>query len=302
MNTSLNFNERVAERLEGMSPAEQRVVRYFQDNREEVLIASAAALAEKAETSDATVVRATKALGFAGLEELRRTLAAELRNSLSPAERLSRTLGVVGASLPAAFETTLETQIQSLEDLRRTITPELFQAAIEGMIGAKRVLVFGLGPSSAVADYLVFQLTRFGLEAACLSNTGLLFADDLRRLRAGDFVVMLAYSRVYTELSALLDEIRRLGLGSLLLTDTLAATLRHRVGTVLPVARGRADMLSLHTATLGLIETLLVGIASQRPAETLANLRSLNEAREKLAGRAMNLPVSPEGGAKPRTP
>ncbi|GLS19415.1 transcriptional regulator [Labrys miyagiensis] len=302
MSVSPSFDERVAERLESMSPAEQRVVRYFQDNREEVLIASAAALAEKAETSDATVVRATKALGFAGLEELRRTLAAELRNSLSPAERLSRTLGEVGGSLPAAFETTLETQIQSLADLRRTITPELFQAAIEGMIGAKRVLVFGLGPSSAVADYLVFQLSRFGLEAAGLSNTGLLFADDLRRLRAGDFVVMLAYGRVYTELSALLDEIRRLRLGSLLLTDTLAAMLQHRVGIVLPVARGRADMLSLHTATLGLIETLLVGIASQRPAETLANLRALNEAREKLAGKAMDLPVSPEGGAKPRTP
>ena len=52
-------------------------------------------------------------------------------------------------------------------------------------------------------------------------------------------------------------------------------------------------MLSLHTATLGLIETLLVGIASQRPAETLASLRALNEARERLAGKAMGLPVSP---------
>src|SRR3977135_1748002 len=93
------FDERVADRFERRSPAERRVVRFFEENREEVLIASAAALATKAETSDATIMRATKALGFLGLDDLRRTLADELRSSLSPAERLTRTLGEDGTSL-----------------------------------------------------------------------------------------------------------------------------------------------------------------------------------------------------------
>ncbi len=272
-----------------MSPAEQRVARFFQDNREEVLIASAAALAAKAQTSDATVVRATKALGFSGLEDLRRTLADELRGSLSPAERLTRTLGEIGSSLSAAFEMTLAIHLRSLESLRRSITPEQFERAVDGIVGAQRIRVFGLGPSSAIAGYLVTQLVRFGLDAASLTNTGLLFADDLRRLRQGDLVVMLAYGRVYAELAALLDEIDRLGLRSFLVTDTLAATLRDRVDLVLPVARGHAEMLSMHTATLGFIEALLVGVATKRPDETLASLKALNDARQKLAGQPMNL-------------
>ena len=61
------------------------MARFFQENREEVLIASAAALAEKTGTSDATVIRAAKALGFAGMTDLRRALAGELRQSVSPA-------------------------------------------------------------------------------------------------------------------------------------------------------------------------------------------------------------------------
>lgn len=278
-----SFDERVAERFEGMSPAEQRVARFFQENRQEVLITSAAVLAGKAQTSDATIVRTTKALGFSGLDELRRTLADELRNSLSPAERLTRTLGEVGNSLSAAFQTTLEIHLQSLESLRRTVTAEQFEKAVESVIGVRRVLVFGLGPSSAMAAYLVIQLARFGLDAASLTNTGLLFADDLRKVRRGDLVIILAYGRIYAELDALLDEIRRHKVASLLLTDTLAAKLCHRVDLVLPVARGRADMLSMHTATLGLIEALLVGVATKRPRETLASLEELNEAREKLA-------------------
>ena len=62
------------------------------------------------------------------------------------------------------------------------------------------------------------------MDACSLTNTGLLFADDLRRLREGDLVTMLAYGRVYAELAALLDDIDRRGLRSLLVTDTLAAT------------------------------------------------------------------------------
>ena len=284
---ALTFNERVARRLVQMSPAEQRVARFFQDNREEVLMASAVALAAKAATSDATVVRATKALGFAGLEELRRSLAAELRASLSPADRLTKTLGRIGDDLQAGFALTLDTHINSLQNLRRDISPELFRTAVTRIATARRVLVFGIGPSSAMADYFVTQLSRFGLEAAALTHTGLLFADDLQKLRKGDLVIILAYGRVYTEVDALLDQAGRCEADTILLTDTLAATLRRRVDLVLPVARGRVDMLSMHTATLGLIEALLVGIATHRPGETIAGLKALNKARARLVGTPM---------------
>ncbi len=290
MGPASTFDQRVSARLDRMSPAERRVVHFFQQNREEVLISSAAALAAKAETSDATVVRATKALGFAGLDELRRTLAAELRSSLSAADRLSRTLREIGDDLQAAFDVTLNIHVNALESLRRDINPEQFRAAVTRLVDARRVLVFGIGPSSAMAEYFVIQLARFGLEAASLTRTGLLFADDLQRLREGDLVIILAYGRVYRELAALLDKARKCGAGTILLTDTLAAALRRKVDQVLPVARGRADMLSMHTATLGLIEALLVGIATQRPRETLSSLKSLNDAREKLAGELMSLP------------
>ena len=281
---TLSFEERLADVLDRMSPAEQRVARYFQGNRQEVLIASAAALAEKAETSDATVVRTVRTLGYSGLDEL--------RNTLSPAERLTRTLGEVGGSLAAAFDLTLDIHLGSLESLRRTIPPELFEEAVDGIAGARRTVVFGLGPSNSIANYLVVQLGRFGLDVLALTNTGLLFADDLQRLREGDLVIMLAYGRVYAELAVLLDEIKRRGLRSYLVTDTLAAVLRRRVDLVLPVARGRADMLSMHTATLGFVEALLVGIGVKRPDATLAGLKALNEARIRLAGDKVGLPVT----------
>jgi DNA-binding MurR/RpiR family transcriptional regulator len=292
MKSAATFDERITARLPAMGSAEQRVARFFQTNREEVLIASAAALAARTKTSDATVLRAAKSLGFASLDELRRSLAAELRRSLSPADRLANTLEKVGDDLKTAFDVTLDIHAQALASLRRDVSPTRFKAAVTRIVEARRVVVFGIGPSSAMADYFVIQLGRFGLDAASLTRTGLLFADDLQKLRKGDLVIMLAYGRVYAELAALLDKADQIRARTLLLTDTLAALLGHRIDLVLPVARGRVDMLSMHTATLGLIEALLVGIATKRPRETIESLKSLNDARAKLVGKPMALPVS----------
>lgn len=297
MKTAITFEERIEDRLDALSPAARDVARFFRENREEVMIASAAALAARAGTSDATIVRTARALGFDGLDGLRRALAEEMRAKSSPAERVERTLDAVGEGPEGAFHHALDVHEQSLAGLRQSVGAEAFQEAVARMAGAGRIVIFGIGPSSALADYAAIQLSRFGLDAQAMTRTGIGFADELGRLRRGDLVVILAYGRVYAELAALLDETARLEIGTILLTDTLAARLRRRVNLVLPVARGRAGMFSMHTATLALIEALLVGIAAARPDETLSGLKALNTAREKVAGAAMDLRVDRRGSS-----
>ncbi|MEA2905939.1 MAG: hypothetical protein QOI12_3326 [Alphaproteobacteria bacterium] len=287
-----SFSARAAAADKRLSTAEQAVIRFFEENREEVLVASAAALASSIGTSDATVIRATQALGYAGLDDLRRHLANELRVSLSPAARMARTLGAVKSDGACALTMMVDIHFQALEGLLRDIKAELFERAVELLVKARRVVVFGIGPSSAVADYFAIQLGRFGVESKSLTQTGLLLADRLHGLKPGDLVIALAYSRVYREIQSLLSQAGRLGAPSILLTDTLGTTLGQQVDLVLPVARGNADWFSTHTATLGLIEALLVGVAAKRPTETIASLKNLNVLRSELAGEKMELPVT----------
>ena len=54
-------------------------------------------------------------------------------------------------------------------------------------------------------------------------------------------------------------------------TDTFGAKLKKRCDLVLQIPRGRADIFSMRTATLAFLEILLVGIATQRPYETIAS-------------------------------
>jgi len=282
--TDAPFGDLVRAAVDRLSPAERRVARFFAEHREEVLLASAAELASRAGTSDATVVRTAKALGYDGLDALRRVLADELRRDLSPAGRVTRTLQAVGDAHDSVFAATMDAHSASIASLKRSVTGAQFSAVVEGVVGAGRVAVFGIGPSSAMADYLAIQLARFGLDTLTLTETGLLLADRLLRLRSGDLMIVMAYGRVYPELRAVFDRAEALGLPRVLMTDTLGAELGPRADVVLDIPRGRADTFSLHTATLAFIEALLVGVAARRPAETLDALRELNRLRAEVAG------------------
>jgi DNA-binding MurR/RpiR family transcriptional regulator len=72
----------------------------------------------------------------------------------------------------------------------------------------------------------------------------------------------------------------------------LGRALEKRVDLVLPVAHGRAETLSIHTATLALIEALLVGVAAKRSNETIRNLEILNELRQNLTSQGGSMPSS----------
>lgn len=289
MTASMTFDERIAAKLGSLSPAERLVAGFFRENREEVLVASALELAKIIGTSDATVVRTTRALGYSGLDELRRALAHELRSSLSPAARLVRTLEKVGDDLESARRFTLDTHQTSLDSLRQNLTPDLFRTVVERIVTARRVVAFGIGPSSAMTEYLMIQLGRFGIDSMNLHHTGLLLADGLHRMRPGDVLIVLAYGRVYREVEALLERAAELEVPVTLITDSLGPLLARRVETILTVARGRTEMLSMHMATLGLLEALLVGVATKRRVETVAHLGLLNALRNKVVEKPMDL-------------
>jgi DNA-binding MurR/RpiR family transcriptional regulator len=262
------------------------VLNFISANREEALVASAQRLADHARTSDATVVRAARSLDYAGLNDLRRALANELRRGDTPANRLARTLKSMGDEHPNALHETIATTLTSLSQLERDVDSKRFEAASRLINDTGRVFVFGIGPSGAIASYFALQLERIGVEASALTHAGISLADELLHLRSGGVVVALAYGNVYAEVDCVLRRAAELGLASLLVTDSLDNDLKSRVGLVLHAARGNNEMFAMHTATLCLVEALLVGVASRRQNAALASLEELARLRAPLRPRS----------------
>lgn len=281
------YAERVAARSEELAPAERRVAEHLLDFGPEATLLSAAALAEQLGTSDATVVRTAKSLGYSGLAELRRALAAYGGDNPPLRERLHRTLEEApGDQLLAAA---ISHHLAALETLTHNVSPQAFQDAVAILAGCDRVVWRGVGPSAHLAAYGQLITQRIGKSSAALVHTGTSFADELLTLAPDDAIVLFAYGRLQSHVRVLLERAEALAIPVVLVTDTLGRRLDASVDATLQSGRGAPGLFSSHGTTLVVIEALVLAIAATHQAESEASLTTLNELRAALLGRRIDV-------------
>jgi DNA-binding MurR/RpiR family transcriptional regulator len=285
-NATDSYADRVAERGETLAPAERRVADLLLDLGPDATLLSAVALAEQLGTSDATVVRTAKALGYSGLAGLRRALAAYGDNP-PIGERLRRTLEQTPDD--ELFPSAIRNHLSALETLTRNVSPQAFQEAVAILAGKDRVVWRGVGPSAHLAAYGQLMTQRIGKASSALVHTGTSFADELLTLERDDAVVLFAYGRLQPHVRVLLEHAQTLEAPVVLITDVLGRRLEAAVTTTLQCGRGAPGLFASHGITLVVIEALVLAIAASQQAESEATLAKLNELRAALAGRRIDV-------------
>lgn len=277
------FSSTVRSLTASLSPAAARVAHFLDQNRARVLASSAAQIAAQLAMSDATVIRAVQALGFEGLPDLKKALAAELDDPRTPATNMRRTLDEIGTNTDQAIGAVLEAHRDGIAALQTDTGRAAIHAAIKVLHPAARLGVFGIGPSAHLARYVALQLTRSGRQSFLLDATGWSLADQLLGLRGGDALLLLAYGQPYREVRAVMSEARRLGLSVVLVTDTEDSALARQAAVVLLARRGRANQVALHATTLAALEAVILGLAAVDHDHALQQLANLDRLR-KLVG------------------
>ena len=273
------FDDHVYSALKHLSPAEQRTARFFIDQKEVVLLGSAAEIGEKAGASDATVIRTARSLGFEGLAPLREVLLAELSAAPSPGRRLERTLDETGNDAIQALKHVIGLHEDVLAVLKHDDVAEAFSHALEILAEANRRHVFGIGPSGALAEYAALQFNRIGFATSALSVAGVALADRLLWLAEGDAILMIAYAPLYREVTAVLEQAEQVGVPIVLISDSLGPLIKDRIAAVLSVPRGRAGHLAMHGGTMVLIEAVIIALAARHRKRALDSLDRFNGIR-----------------------
>lgn len=259
----------------------RRVALYFDQNRTEVISRSASELARAINTSDASVIRTAKALGYRGLPELRRSLADQMAEA-TPAEGFDRTMRAANADARRAADQILGLQQRQLAELNNPEQIDALMAVVAILNKADRIVPFGIGPTAHLIGYLCHLLGRHGRDTFRLDGTGSDLADQLLSLCKGDAVLAFSYGRSYAEIEVVMSEAAGLGLPVLLVTDNPAGRLLRQAETVVRVPRGDGRGIALHGTTMIWIETLVVALSSLRSNETSRSLQRLSRLREAL--------------------
>jgi DNA-binding MurR/RpiR family transcriptional regulator len=280
--TSAELNEMVRDAARKLGAAGRRVATFIAGNPQVVLASSAAAIGDRTGTSDATVVRTIQSLGFGGLGELKRAILEGVGDRSTPADDMRRTLGNLEKSTGHALDCVMQTHQEGLDVLRSDDCRAQIADAVQALDASKRIVVFGIGPSAALAVYVAVMLARCGRPNRTLNATGSMLADQLLDLRPGDALLILAYGRVYREVTAVFSEARKLGLPKVLVTEAKETALAKMADVVVAIPRGRPGQLAMHGATFVGLEALILSLAAARPNDALNSLDKLNELRRTL--------------------
>lgn len=279
-----NVIDRIRGTVETLAPAARRVAHFIAEKPANTLAMSAAELGAAVDTSDATVIRVVQSLGFSGLPELKRALADCLSGRPGNADDMRRTLSETGEDPANAVKAVFDAHQEAFEKISSAEIRRKVIKSIEVLHEAHRIHVFGIGPSSFLAQYVAFYLQRIGRRASSVTSTGTGLADALLGMKHGDALLMMAYGRPYREAKATLAEANALKMPRVLITDDPKGPLARSAEVVIPAHRGRSRRAALHGATLVLLESIILGLTALEGTSAPASLDRLNRLRFAITG------------------
>ena len=170
-----------------MGKAEKRVADYLLSHSGEILPYSISELAEKCDSSEATIVRFSRRLGYGGYQDLKIVLAQELDKKV-----ISPTISAED-SCYEMFEKACNDAYLSLERTMKTLSESEMTRAANVIGHARKTVLIGLGSSAAVAADASNKFLRAGCNSVSYSDTHMQ-TIAVSQLGAPDVVIGISQS------------------------------------------------------------------------------------------------------------
>ena len=174
-------------RYNDMGKSEKKVADWLFSHSGEILPYSITDLASKCDSSEATIVRFSKRLGYSGYQELKLFLAQEY-------EKKVIVPNITGADdCFSIFEKVCNDAYMSLERTKKTLSADSMTRAAKAISEARRVVIIGLGTSAQVAEDASNKFLRAGCNSSAYADTHMQ-AIAVSQLKAGDVVIGISQS------------------------------------------------------------------------------------------------------------
>ncbi|GAA3135177.1 MurR/RpiR family transcriptional regulator [Planomonospora alba] len=273
--------------LPSLTPAAQAIARLILDDPGTVARSTITELSAASGTSEATIVRTARTLGFAGYSQLRLALAAAVA-SQAPERLVPGDLGPDDPLTDVIAKVT-RAESEALADTAAQLSPAVLDAVVTAVAGARRVDVYGVGASGLVAADMAQKLMRIGLSAHAFTDAHLALTGAALA-RPGDVAFGISCTGETPDVLSPLLVARKGGAATVAITNNPRSSLAGLADHVL-VSAGRETAfrpgaLASRISQLLLVDCVFVGVAQRTFTTSDAALRATREALEEYLGEA----------------
>jgi Transcriptional regulators len=139
-----------------MFSAEKKAADYILNHTEDVVDMSIAQLAQASGTSDATIIRMCRHIGFSGFYQMKINLAS----SIAKEENVKRDKL---SGKPEDVVGFFDTVAVNVREVAKNVSLELLTKCVDMIANAKRVYTIGFGNTGTIAEDLAHRLARLGI-------------------------------------------------------------------------------------------------------------------------------------------
>lgn len=277
MTSSASLAERITSALNSLSRTHKRVARFILDNRHFSSFASASQLAEKNNTSSATVVRFAQVLGYEGYPELQDALRAELPSYTTAVNDMQARINSTNQP-DSSPHLVFFTDIRNIEQTASNLTEANLDGALQVILQAQRIQVIGAGLSGAGSLFLAHSLKVMGFNTQAVDGEGLQAAIDLSTLKPGDLLIAIDLWRYVRMTVNAVELAKARGVHTIAITDSIVSPLAQMADYAFEIAtEGIAHSLSV-TALMSLLNVFIALLSDRVPQQVLESLRNIDDA------------------------
>jgi DNA-binding MurR/RpiR family transcriptional regulator len=261
--------------MPNLAPAEQRVAAAVVHDPAGVAAKTISELAGQCRTSGTTVIRFCRAVGFPGYPELRLALAA--------AAQAGRETGLADISADIGPDDSLGEVIRkishadarAIEETGAQLGVKTLSAVVDAVVQARRIDIYGVGPSAFVALDLQQKLNRIELAAYAWPDPHMA-VSSAALLRRGDVAIGISHTGRTADTIGSLEEARSRRATTVAITNfpgsPLARAADHVLTTAARETTFRSGTMTSRIAALTVVDCLFAAVAQRNHQQALRAL------------------------------
>jgi len=268
----------IQSRLDSYPPSIRRVADAILATPQVVLELTITELARACSTSETTVVRFCRTLGFSGYSPFKLTVAAELATESARHAGPALEGGDILATdrLADVVAKVSAVEMLALRETAAGLDLDALQAVISRIVSASTIVLHGVGASGLGADDLAHKLQHIGHRAFCDhdSHSAIALAALLRE---DGVAIGFSHNGRTRETVEFLRVARGTGATAVAITNAKSSPITSHAEFVLHTAVRETELrpgaMASRIAQLTLVDYIFVGVAQARYAESVEALR-----------------------------
>ena len=266
-------------RISGLSPKQQELIRPILEDPRSFLFLSIRALARKLHTDTATLLRATRRMGFSGYPDFRRYVH-EL--TIAHATSLDSMLSSAGADsdIPAHVRDSLDQDQKTFLGLRNILDTKQIARLAQRTWSARRVILLGGDLASALVFYLEHHLVMLGLPVFSATSPGRV-VHLVRTAGKKDLVIAISFHRALRQTVEGMRQAKAKGAYCVGITDTFVSPIARFAHECFIASVETCHFGDSYVGPMALLNVMLVACANYRRERVLTLAREAAQEQQR---------------------